>query len=91
MLLFHAFLKLARIVNSEWLRRPELYYSQHESTQGCCRNGVAAECDLKFVMVSLFCIAKMQVPAVNLKMTNKTGQNVADSFSEGMFQLSRHD
>lgn len=31
---------------------------------------------------------KAQVPAVNLKMTNKAGQNLADSFSEGMFRLS---
>ena len=29
----------------------------------------------------------MQVPAVYLKMTAKTRQNVADSFSEGTFQL----
>ena len=27
------------------------------------------------------------VPAVYLKMTDKTRQNVADSFSEGTFQL----
>ena len=30
----------------------------------------------------------MQVPAVYLKMMDKTQQNVADSFSEGTFRLS---
>ena len=32
-------------------------------------------------------MVKMRVLAVYLKMTDKTWQNVADSFSEGMFQL----
>ena len=31
---------------------------------------------------------KTRVPAVYLKMTDKTRRNVADSFSEGTFQLS---
>ena len=33
-------------------------------------------------------MVKMQVLAVYLKMTDKIRQNVADSFSEGTFQLS---
>ena len=32
-------------------------------------------------------MVKMRVLAVYLKMTDKTQQNVADSFSKGMFQL----
>ena len=31
----------------------------------------------------------MRVPAVYLKMTNNTRQKLADSFSEGTFQLSQ--
>ena len=32
-------------------------------------------------------MVETQVPAVYLKMTNNTHQRLADSFSEGMFQL----
>ena len=40
------------------------------------------------LLVKSSLMVKMRVPTVYLKMADKTQQNVADSFSEGTFQLS---